>query len=91
MKKVYRDKKGVGPLVSSQEEIALLFPLINRLQTSCQPLILFPHSVYITFCLFVLLLGHALHEKGVQRQKGDSPLVSSQKERALLVPLINSK
>ena len=32
--------------------------------------------------------GHALHEKGLQRQ-GDGPLVSSQEERALLVPLIN--
>ena len=33
--------------------------------------------------------GHALHEKGLQRQKGVGPLVSSQEERALLVPVIN--
>ena len=35
--------------------------------------------------------GHALHEKGLQRQtkKNDGPLVSSQEEKALLVPLIN--
>ena len=30
-----------------------------------------------------------LHEKGLQRQKGVVPLVSSQEQRALLVPLIN--
>ena len=41
------------------------------------------------FRLFVLLPGHALHEKGLQRQKGDGPLVSSQEQRALLVPLMN--
>ena len=33
--------------------------------------------------------GHALHEKGLQRQKSVGPLVSSQEERALLVPVIN--
>ena len=33
--------------------------------------------------------GHALHEKGLQRQRGVGPLVSSQEERALLVPVIN--
>ena len=33
--------------------------------------------------------GHALHEKGLQRQKGGGPLVGSQEQRALLVPLLN--
>ena len=33
--------------------------------------------------------GHALHEKGLQRQKGVGPLVSSQGGRALLDPRIN--
>ena len=33
--------------------------------------------------------GHALHEKGLQRQKGIGPLVSSQEERALPLPLMN--
>ena len=33
--------------------------------------------------------GHALHEKGLQRQKSVGPLVSSQEHRALLVPLLN--
>ena len=32
--------------------------------------------------------GHALHEKGFQRQKGDGPLVSSQEQRALFFPVI---
>ena len=33
--------------------------------------------------------GYALHEKGLQGQIDDGPLVSSQEENALLVPLIN--
>ena len=33
--------------------------------------------------------GHALHEKGLQRQKSVGPLVSSQEQRALLVPRLN--
>ena len=33
--------------------------------------------------------GHALHEKVLQRQKGVVPLVGSQEQRALIVPLIN--
>ena len=32
---------------------------------------------------------HALHEKSLQRQLADSTLVSSQEEKAFLVPLIN--
>ena len=32
--------------------------------------------------------GHALHEKGLQRQKGAGPLVSSQERRALFIPLL---
>ena len=48
-------QKGVAPLVGGQERIALLVPVIHRLQTVCQPLILFPHSVYMGFRLFVLL------------------------------------
>ena len=35
-------------------------------------------------------LGHALHEKGLKRQKGVVPLVGRQEQRALLVPLIES-
>ena len=33
--------------------------------------------------------GHALHEKGLQRQKGVGTLVSSQERRAFAVPRIN--
>ena len=33
--------------------------------------------------------GHALHEKGLQRQISVVTLVSSQERRALFVPLIN--
>ena len=36
-----------------------------------------------------LIPGHALHEKGLQRRKSNVPLVGSQEQRALLVPLIN--
>ena len=42
-------------------------------------------------CCFLLMKipGHALHEKGLQRQKGVGPLASSQEQRALLVPQLN--
>ena len=33
--------------------------------------------------------GHALHEKGLQKPKGDCPLVSCQEQRPLLVPLVH--
>ena len=33
--------------------------------------------------------GYASHDKGLQRQIGDSPLVSSQEQRALAVPQVN--
>ena len=36
-----------------------------------------------------LIPGHALHEKGLQRQIGVGTLVSSQEQIALLVALIN--
>ena len=35
------------------------------------------------------ILSDTLHEKGLQRQKGVGPLVSSQEERALFVPRLN--
>ena len=77
---------GVSTLVSSQERRALAIPLINRLSTAGQPLVnrrstadFVPPSVP----------GHALHEEGLQRQKGVGTLVSSQEQRALLVLLIN--
>ena len=38
---------------------------------------------------YVRIPGHDLHEKGLQRQKGVGPLVSSQEEKTLLVPVIN--
>ena len=39
MKKVYKDKKGDGPLVSSQEQRALLVPVVDRLSTANQPVV----------------------------------------------------
>ena len=36
-----------------------------------------------------IIPGHALHEKGLLRQIGDDPLVSSQERRALLVLVIS--
>ena len=38
--------------------------------------------------IIYLFPGHALHEKNLQRQKGGGPLVGSQEQRALLVPVI---
>ena len=43
------------------------------------------------FDKFVLIPGHALHEKGLQRQKGIVPLVVGQEQRALFVPLVNRR
>ena len=37
----------------------------------------------------MLFPGHALHEKGLQRQKGVGTLVSSQERRAAVVPVIS--
>ena len=39
--------------------------------------------------VFLVFPGHASHEKGLQRQRGADPLVSSQERRALFVSLIN--
>ena len=36
-----------------------------------------------------IISGHALHEKGIQRQVGVGTLVNSQQRKALAVPLIN--
>ena len=38
-----------------------------------------------------LIPGHALHEKGLQRQKGAGPLVNSQERRARFVPRIQPR
>ena len=62
MKMVYRDKKGVVPLPGSQEQRALLVPLINRWYSTVKPPVnrwsiadFVPPSDYIGFRLFVLL------------------------------------
>ena len=61
---------------------------------SCLFMISCYQSVYsiiiiIILITFVIIIpGHALHEKGLQRQKNVGPLVGSQEQRALLVPLI---
>ena len=53
----------------------------------------FVPSIHINGIISVTLIseipGHALHEKGLQRQKGVVPLFGSQEQSALLVPLIN--
>ena len=48
-------KKSIGRQVYTQERRAFLVPVIPRLQTACQLMILFPYSVYIWLRLFVLL------------------------------------
>ena len=52
--KSFQRQKGVGLLVGIYVRRALLVPRLNRVQTACQPVILFSHSVYIGFRLFVL-------------------------------------
>ena len=57
MNKVYRNKqKKTGPLVSSQKQRALLVPRFNRRSKNAG---FVPPSVYMTFCLFVLLGKHS--------------------------------
>ena len=40
-------------------------------------------------CVAACIPGHALHEMGLKKQQGDSPLVSSQERRAAVVPRIH--
>ena len=47
------------------------------------------HCTDAYLSLQIIFPGHALHEKGLQRQKSDGPLVSSQEQRALFVPRLN--
>ena len=78
---------GVGTLVNSQQRRALAVSVINRGSTGYKP------RVNRTFCSLNGLHripGHALHEKGLQRQIGVGTLVNSQQRRALAVPVINS-
>ena len=51
--------------------------------------ILFSVNLRQSVRLSIAFPGHALHEKRLQRQIGVGPLVSSQEQRALLVPVIN--
>ena len=37
----------------------------------------------------IIVPRHAVHEKGIQRQKGVVPQVGSKEQRALLFPLLN--
>ena len=52
-------------------------------------------SLFVSVNLFYarhvreIVPGHALHDKGLQKQKGVGPLVSSQEHRALPVPVTN--
>ena len=55
MKKIYNDKEGAGPLVSTQERRAAIVLQINRSSTARQPVVVFFDSLYmIRFSLFVL-------------------------------------
>ena len=44
---------------------------------------------YVNFGLAIFIPGHALHEKGLQRQIAVGTLVNSQQRRALAVPRLN--
>ena len=45
--------------------------------------------IFILFLGWILVPGHALHEKGLLGQQGVGPLVSNQERRAAVFPLIN--
>ena len=65
-------RKGVVPLVGSQEQRALLVPLTNRGSTGDFVLLSVP--------------GHALHEKGSQRQESVVSLVAARTKSASRPP-----
>ena len=50
-----------------------------------------PPVVCPGFLIRQVIPGHALHEKGVQRQIGVGTLVNSQQRRALAVTVINHR
>ena len=79
MKRVYKNKKASVHWSAARNTERLS----SRGKTAYQP------QVNRSFRSSVVFPGHALHEKGLQRQKGVVPLVGSQEQRALLVPLIN--
>ena len=82
----------VGTLVSSQERRALAVLVVNRLSTAGQPRVNRGSTAgqpRVNRSFRSSIPGHALHEKGLQRQKGVVPLFGSQEQRALIVPLIN--
>ena len=86
--KALQRQKGVGTMVSSQEQTALLVPPINRRRTADEPLMDRGSNAGFDISS-VSFPGHAWHEKGLQRQTGVGTLVSIQERRVLLVPVIN--
>ena len=77
---------GIGPLVSSQERRAAVVTRINCGSTADKPVV---NRGLCSPIGLHRIPGHALHEKGLQIQIGDGPLVSSQEQRAAVVPQIN--
>ena len=83
MKSVYRKKKASFHWWAARyNKRSLLVSLINKLRMNRDSIGYFVStSVYIP--------GHALHEKGLQRQIDVGTLVNSQQRRALAVPRLN--
>ena len=71
-------RKGASRLAWNQQIICAL--TANKSVVSCW-----------TTAWCIPVPGHALHEKGLQGQKGVGPLVSSQEQRALLVPRLKPR
>ena len=72
-----------GQLVRGRERIVAVVPMINRSLTSRKSLFKWVSCSWA--------LGYALHEKGLQRQIGDSPLVCSKERRVLKVPRMHCR
>ena len=92
----FQNKKGLLPTIFrakiESNSLAALRPWqLNIILTIC----LSPENIFMCGMSRKsldrqLVSGHALHEKGLQRQQGVGPLVSSQKRRAGFVPRITA-
>ena len=65
--------------------VYIIFPCLNKFSLR----LIFGASEEKFQTVIRFFPGYAWHEKGLQRQKGAGPLVRSQEQRALLVPVIN--
>ena len=62
--KGFTKTKNAGPLVSNQEQSAILVPLLNRLSIACYPVVMFLHR----FTWISLVPGNTFYRNNLERQ-----------------------